>query len=40
MEYLFAGEVAVSKLLEPDFGLGQAVRIRSECGHEFWMDLF
>jgi hypothetical protein len=31
---------AVSKVLEPDFDLGPAVRISSECGHNFLVNLF
>jgi hypothetical protein len=37
---IIPGYIAVSKLLESDFDLGPAVRIISECGHEFLMDLF
>jgi hypothetical protein len=37
---ILAGQVAVSKLLEPSFDLRPAVLISSGCGHEFLMNLF
>jgi hypothetical protein len=35
----FTGEVTASKFLGPDFDLGPAEGIVSECGHEFLVDL-
>jgi hypothetical protein len=32
--------VAISKFLEPDFDLGPAIHISSECGQESPVDLF
>jgi hypothetical protein len=37
---ILTGYVVAFQLLEIDFVLEPAVRISSECGHEFLMDLF
>jgi hypothetical protein len=37
---ILAGEVAISKFLDPDFDPEPTARINSECGYEFLMGLF